>query len=985
MPDGSFSSGFEIAQAAPGAAGLGGAVGRVENVIGRVTIVRADGTQVSAETGAPIFQGDTVETALDGKLGIVFADDSTFSIGENGRLTIDEMVYDPGAQSGKAALRIVEGVFSFVSGQIAKSAPDAMVLTTPVATIGIRGTHGVGKAAPAGQTNTIALMPEQGGSGELTVTTQTGSTTLNLPYQTTLVTNPFIPPTVPVVLPPAVIARVFGAVQQFLPPSPAAPQSPGGGPTGAGPAGAAGPIGPGAGPAGPGDAPAAGPGGPGGAPGLAGPGGAASQMAAQAEAASVRAFEVAFAQGGNLDKAFTAATQTAIGAAVLGAQMAAAQIGGLPTQAGIANMANAIESLVQNAIASSLGSGNFAPVNTPTGPGQGPAAGPVNAPGFGSLGAGPFGPGGFGTSAFGQGPNGDGGTGPFGPGVGSEFGPGFGPGLGIGPFGPDSLLGLGPIFVPPPIQAAIETVVTSIVTDFVVQQGTTDTFTEVLNATTGNDDLKGGSGNTAFTMTQGVNMSGTDTVNGGGGQDQLTFGNLSNVGMMWNLATGLIQYDGDASGTINVQSVEQIYARDATETAVQVAVGGNSGNAYILAGTTGGDTLTVADGATLHGLGTTVSGTTFGSLIFGGGGNDILTGSSGKDALYGGDGADTFNPGGGSEDALNGGAGNDIFVFNGASSVATIGSIQAGADTDTVRISGASATYNFTSWGITGVEVLDITANNTVINSASSLYTSLTSILADNGGTVTTTTLASSSTTFNLSSVTVGAGISTLTGTSNILSSGLTIGDSSSDATGRTLTGGSGSDTLAGLGGNDVINLASDTSSDTVVFTTPGTGNGQNGTDTVNNFTAGAPGSGGDVLDISGFTIGSTSISGVGLNGAGLGAASTVVGEVLTNDTALGLGTTVAILRSTFWTNTSITAPTFTDASSIATAINATTNLKGSFAASDSLVFAMGDATNSYLWEWTDTGNNTVEDSELSQLATLSGTNTDNLVAANFT
>ncbi|MEK9670883.1 MAG: hypothetical protein VW268_00080 [Rhodospirillaceae bacterium] len=38
-------------------------------------------------------------------------------------------------------LSVVKGVFSFVSGQVAKTDPDAMKIDTPVATIGIRGTQ----------------------------------------------------------------------------------------------------------------------------------------------------------------------------------------------------------------------------------------------------------------------------------------------------------------------------------------------------------------------------------------------------------------------------------------------------------------------------------------------------------------------------------------------------------------------------------------------------------------------------------------------------------------------------------------------------------------------------------------------------------------------------------------------------------------------------------------------------------------------------
>jgi hypothetical protein len=37
--------------------------------------------------------------------------------------------------------QLIQGTAAFVSGQIAKLAPEAMQVQTPIATIGVRGTH----------------------------------------------------------------------------------------------------------------------------------------------------------------------------------------------------------------------------------------------------------------------------------------------------------------------------------------------------------------------------------------------------------------------------------------------------------------------------------------------------------------------------------------------------------------------------------------------------------------------------------------------------------------------------------------------------------------------------------------------------------------------------------------------------------------------------------------------------------------------------
>ena len=115
-------------------------IGTVENLEGAVTVVHADGTKTNLTKGDPVFQGDVLETGDGAAVGIVLADNSTFALGESGRMILDEMVYDPSAQTGSAVFSLMSGAATFVSGQIAKTDQDAVQIKTPVATIGIRGT-----------------------------------------------------------------------------------------------------------------------------------------------------------------------------------------------------------------------------------------------------------------------------------------------------------------------------------------------------------------------------------------------------------------------------------------------------------------------------------------------------------------------------------------------------------------------------------------------------------------------------------------------------------------------------------------------------------------------------------------------------------------------------------------------------------------------------------------------------------------------------
>lgn len=160
-------------------------IGTVETSEGSVWAVRADGTRVELQSGDPVYQGDQIGTGGQGAIGVEFNDGSTFSLGASGGMTIDEMIYDPATQEGSSFFSVAQGAFSFVSGAISKTTPDGMMVQTPVATIGVRGTKVVGEAAPEGSENSFTLMREDDGStGEIVVYNEGGIQVLNQPFQT---------------------------------------------------------------------------------------------------------------------------------------------------------------------------------------------------------------------------------------------------------------------------------------------------------------------------------------------------------------------------------------------------------------------------------------------------------------------------------------------------------------------------------------------------------------------------------------------------------------------------------------------------------------------------------------------------------------------------------------------------------------------------------------------------------------------------------
>ncbi|TAN47063.1 MAG: hypothetical protein EPN26_14375, partial [Rhodospirillales bacterium] len=187
------------------------AIGRVDTQAGDVNVVHADGTKGVLHKGDAIYQGDVLQTPKGASVGLVFMDGTTLGLGANGRLVLDQMVYDPSTHTGKSAFSLVQGSFSFVSGQIAKSAPDAATIRTPVATIGIRGTMVAGSFTPDGGLTT-ALLPEGQSTGEFSITTSAGTTTNNQSFGAVHVSNFFSVPSNVVLVSQGQIANSFREV-----------------------------------------------------------------------------------------------------------------------------------------------------------------------------------------------------------------------------------------------------------------------------------------------------------------------------------------------------------------------------------------------------------------------------------------------------------------------------------------------------------------------------------------------------------------------------------------------------------------------------------------------------------------------------------------------------------------------------------------------------------------------------------------------------
>jgi hypothetical protein len=137
-----------IAFALMGAAGREAVAAGVLTNIGIAAAVRgavkaqAPEASVGREiaSGKPVYLNDHITTGADARMQILLLDQTTFTIGPNSDMVLDEFVYDPATNAGKVSASITKGAFRFVTGKVAQRNPSDMRVKLPVGTIGIRGT-----------------------------------------------------------------------------------------------------------------------------------------------------------------------------------------------------------------------------------------------------------------------------------------------------------------------------------------------------------------------------------------------------------------------------------------------------------------------------------------------------------------------------------------------------------------------------------------------------------------------------------------------------------------------------------------------------------------------------------------------------------------------------------------------------------------------------------------------------------------------------
>src|SRR6059058_2684910 len=196
-------------------------IGNVATVTGSANVIRNDKT-TPLKVKDDIYLNDVVQTATNSALGITFIDATTFNLKASTKITIDNYVYEDGGKNNAAIFDVAKGTAAFVAASVAKTGD--MKITTPTATLGIRGTTGlveVPEGAAANNPNNVAvkLYPDADGRvGRIEVNDRAGA---RLGFLTQGASGFTIRPggarfaAVPLAIPQAVMLRDQGFVRQL--------------------------------------------------------------------------------------------------------------------------------------------------------------------------------------------------------------------------------------------------------------------------------------------------------------------------------------------------------------------------------------------------------------------------------------------------------------------------------------------------------------------------------------------------------------------------------------------------------------------------------------------------------------------------------------------------------------------------------------------------------------------------------------------------
>ena len=162
--------------------------------------IQREDIKILTGVATPVKMYDEIET-LNGTVNILFEDDTKVSLSKYSKLVVDEYVYDSNKKTGKVSLKGRLGTLRYTSGRIAKNNTKNVKITSPTASVSVRGTDFTMTVEPTGKT-TFQLLPSMDANGNaytgsIAVSNSSGVVVLNQAFEVTRVENNLKPPSPP--------------------------------------------------------------------------------------------------------------------------------------------------------------------------------------------------------------------------------------------------------------------------------------------------------------------------------------------------------------------------------------------------------------------------------------------------------------------------------------------------------------------------------------------------------------------------------------------------------------------------------------------------------------------------------------------------------------------------------------------------------------------------------------------------------------------
>ena len=114
---------------------------RVAALLGPATALAPDGVRRNVVQGGPVYPGEILETSSNGHAVLVFRDNTKVTVQPRTQFRVENFVYNrESPEDGSMVFNLLRGGMRVLTGLLGRSRPQAVRMTTPTATVGIRGT-----------------------------------------------------------------------------------------------------------------------------------------------------------------------------------------------------------------------------------------------------------------------------------------------------------------------------------------------------------------------------------------------------------------------------------------------------------------------------------------------------------------------------------------------------------------------------------------------------------------------------------------------------------------------------------------------------------------------------------------------------------------------------------------------------------------------------------------------------------------------------